>query len=60
MMERSDRLAILAAAADAAKGHDRADVGTSCGECGDLARDVEIGLLDTDGCGHAHRRGLFF
>jgi len=53
--QRGDTIAV-AAAADAGKAHDRADVGVPLREQRALARDVEIGLLDTD-C-HAGHGGV--
>ena len=49
--ERGDLRAVLVAAADAGKAHDRTDVGAVPGQHRDLAGDVEIVLLDTDGDG---------
>src|ERR1700712_2012780 len=54
---RRDRFAILAAAADAAEGHDRADIVSVFGQLRDLVADVEIGLLNADGRGGGHGRG---
>ena len=48
------RLALLAAAADAAEADDRADIGAALAEAGDLLRDVEVGSLDTDGRSNSH------
>src|SRR5215475_13408476 len=53
--QRGDTLAV-AAATDAGKAHDRADLGAPLREQRALARDVEIGLLDTD-C-HAGHGGV--
>ena len=47
--QRGDRFAILAAAADAAEGNDRADIGAAARQRRDFLRDVEIGFLDADG-----------
>src|SRR5262249_20124825 len=53
--QRGDTVAV-AAPTDAGKAHDRADLGAPLREQRALARDVEIGLLDTD-C-HAGHRGV--
>ena len=55
--QRGDRFAVLAAAADAAERDDGADIGAAFGENSDFLRDVEIGLLDSDGRGDGHRLG---
>src|SRR5258705_2921729 len=47
--QRCDGLGALAAPANAAETHDGADIGAPLRERGYLLRDVEIGLLNTDG-----------
>ena len=43
--QRGDRVAVLVAAADAGEAHDGADIGAAARQRRDLARDVEIVLL---------------
>src|SRR6185312_16457052 len=54
--QRRDVVATLAAAADAGERHHRADIGAALAQRRDLARDVEIVLLDTNGDGRIHGR----
>ena len=49
--QRGDRLAVLAAAADAGERDDGADIGAALRQRRDFLRDVEIGFLDADGRG---------
>jgi len=52
--QRRDGLGALAAPANAAETHDGADISAPLGERGYLPRDVEIGLLNTDGHSGGH------
>src|SRR6266566_10077801 len=52
--QRRDGLGALVGSADAAETHDGADIGAPLRERGYLLRDVEIGLLNTDGHSGGH------
>src|ERR1700716_2616968 len=52
--QRGDRLAVLAAAADAAERDDGAHIGAAPGENSDFLRGVEIRFLDANGRGDRH------